>query len=293
MDWLNSNAGLLIVITLALMVAILLIVIILLVKINRIKKSISNSSLMITAGLNYDSDNLAEALVITIFNNNYRDILLHDFGFSYKDQNISFIEEYTERKVGKGRPCVPARSSLSYKVNPERIEKFVVAHNFNAQTIDNILLYVSDSVGNKVVVKNKSLTKIFSARQKARIKLAKIKIHEDSVKEYMTNNDGSRPFSDKIWRMFHKSDIKIPKLLKASANFIGDKTITPENAPHSNYNPAPIQSSDPEIDERNSSTVEEFSSPKTRTDTRDMKVTFIDLDMPLKAKSLDSKEKKK
>lgn len=292
MDWINANAGLLIVITLAFMVAILLVVIILLVKINIIKRGIANSSLVISAGINYDSDNLAEALSITIFNNNYRDILLHDFGFTYKDQNISLIAEYTERRVGKGRACVPARSSLSYKVNPERVEKFVLGHNFNARKVGKILLYVCDSVGNKVLVKDRPLSRLFSSRQKARLKLARVKIHEDSVKAYMAENEGNRPFSDKVWRFFHKSDIKIPRLLKESASFIGDKTVTPENASRSRYNPAPIQNSDPEI-ETSATDEEDFANSRTRTDTKDMKVTFIDLDMPLKGKNLDSKEKKK
>lgn len=293
MDWIEENVGVFILICIVIVFIVLAIAIISLAISIKIKRSITTSALYITAGLNYDSDNLGESLVITIFNNNYRDIVLHDFGFIYKNQNISFIEEYTERKVGKGRPCVPARASLSYKVNPERIEKFVVAHNFNAKSVDKIRLYVSDSVGNKVVTKDKSLTKIFDKRQDARIKLAKIKIHEESVKDYMSTHEGSRPFSDRIWSLFHKKYVTIPKLIKKSAEFIDDKTITPENTTKSNYNPAPIQSSDPEVEVEEAPTIEEEPKAKTRTDTRDMKVTFIDLDVPLKGKNLDSKEKKK
>lgn len=218
MDWIEENVGVFILICLIIVVIVLAIAIISLFISIKIKRSITTSALYITAGLNYDSDNLGESLVITIFNNNYRDIVLHDFGFIYKNQNISFIEEYTERKVGKGRPCVPARASLSYKVNPERIEKFVVAHNFNAKSVDKIRLYVSDSVGNKVVIKDKSLTKIFDQRQDARIKLAKIKIHEESVKDYMSTHEGSRPFSDRIWSLFHKKYVTIPKLIKRVQN---------------------------------------------------------------------------
>lgn len=294
MDWLNEYAGLFVVILLGLVLALTALLIAMLIMLNKANKSLSTSALVITAGINYDSDNLAEGLVITIFNNNYRDILVHDFGFLYKNQHISLIEEYTERKTVKGRACVPARSSLSYKVNPERIEKFVVAHNFNAQTIDAIRLYVYDSVGNKVLVKDKELTAIFSSRQKARIKLAKLKIHEDGLQDYMAGHEGARPFTDRIWRAFHKTDIKIPKLLKTNARFIDDQTVTPENATRRSYNPAPIKSSDPDEDpEDRSSLVEEksFGSSRDRTDTRDMKVTFIDLDVPLKGKTLESKEK--
>lgn len=293
MDWLKDNSWVIIMCALLVMIAVLVISIISLIEVKKVKRDISTTSLKITGALNYDSDNLAEALSITIFNNNYRDILINDFGFIYKNQQISFIEEYTERKVTKGRACVPARSSLSYKVNPLRVEKFIVGHNFRTTSIDKIYLYVCDSVGNKVIQKDKTLTKIFSTRQKARIELAKNKIHQDAVTDYMATHEGNKPFGEGVWAWFHKDNVNIPKLIKVSATFIEDSTLTPENTPNKQYNPAPIQNSDPVIEPTEEVKAEDKAvSAKAKTDTRDMKVTFIDLDVPLKAKNLAANDKK-
>ena len=81
MDWIKENVGVFILICLVIVFIVLVIAIISLLTSIKIKRSITTSALYITAGLNYDSDNLGESLVITIFNNNYRDIVLHDFGF--------------------------------------------------------------------------------------------------------------------------------------------------------------------------------------------------------------------
>lgn len=296
MDWIKENQAIFIILLVAIILVILVILIVELILISKVKKSISSKALFITSGLNYDSDNLGESLVLTIFNNNYRDMILHDFGFIYKNQQISFIDEYTEKKGGRGRACVPSRSSLSYKVNPERIEKFVVAHNFNATSIDKIRLYVTDSLGVKVVIKDRALTKIFDRRQQARLKLAKLKIHDEKNKEYQATHEGALPFSDKIWRIFHKKDVKVPEIIKTSQQYFDDKSLSVETTPHTNYNPAPIQTMEPDYDDEEDAKVESEDTPiiqpKTKTDTRDMKVTFIDLDVPLKAKNIGTKDKK-
>lgn len=296
MDWIKENMGVFLIIVVVIVIVILAVAIVQIIMLARVKKSLSTTALKITSALNYDSDNLGETLAITIFNNNYRDIILHDFGFIYKNQQISFIDEYSERKTSKGRACVPSRSSLSYKVNPERIEKFVVAHNFNATSIDKIKLYVSDAVGNKVIVKDKSLTNIFGRRQKARLKLAKVKIHQEKVREYQASHEGNAPISDKFWKMFHSSDIKIPELLKKSSEYIDDNTVTPNSSRRPDMIQNSISSSDPTIENDDSSYDDDSSFPsqrtRTRTSTQDMKVTFIDLDVPLKAKNINSKDKK-
>lgn len=247
----------------------------------KIKKDLSATSLKLTANITYDSDNLGESLCITVFNSNYRDIVLHDFGFQYKNQIVSFIEEYSERKLTKGKVVVPSRSSITYKVNPERIEKFVVSHNFNASNIDSIYITAVDSVGNKAIVKDKELTKVFSARQKARLQLAKRKLHEEKVEQFKEDHEGNAPMSDSFWRMFHHKEVKIPEIQAKANSFIADKTKTPDNVSGSTYNPAPKQK------EESSST----SNSEKRMDTKDMKVTFLDLDLPLKSKEVNKKEK--
>lgn len=294
MDWIKENVGVFLIVVLAIVFVIMIVAIVTVCMIARIRKSLSTTALKITSALNYDSDNLGESLAITIFNNNYRDIMLHDFGFIYKNQQISFIDEYSERKTSKGRACVPSRSSLSYKVNPERIEKFVVAHNFNATSIDKIKLYVSDAVGNKVVVKDKNLTKIFGRRQKARLNLAKLKIHQEKVREYQAGHEGNTPLSDKIWKIFHKSDIRVPELLKKSSEYIDDNTLTAANAKRSENLQNSIAPSDPSMESDESDEEDDpfINRPRSRTDTKDMKVTFIDLDVPLKAKNINNKDKK-
>jgi len=249
------------------------------------KKSLNTTSLKLTADVTYDSDNFGETLQITVYNSNYRDVVLHDFGFKYKNQIVSFIEEYSERKLTKGRVVVPSRSSITYKVNPERIERFVVSHNFNAKSIDSIYITAVDAVGTKAIFKDKDLTKVFAARQKARLKLAKMKIHEEKVDKYKIEHDGNAPLSDSVWRSFHKKQIKVPEICKKANSFINDKTVTPQQSTFNYSNARPVSNKvTNNVEKSDVNEVETNPQPsQEKIETKDLKVTFLDLDMPLKA----------
>lgn len=249
-------------------------------------RNLGRTTLKLSAKLAYDSSSLSEYLEISVFNHNYRDVTIKDFGLRYKDQTVSLIQEFIERKLTKSHVVVPPHESITYKMNPERVEKFVVSHNFSANSIDPIYVYAVDSVGNETLIKNISLSKIFNARQKARIALAKRQIHQEKLRDYMDTHDGSEPLTEGIYRLFHKKEIRIPELLRRTQSLMGDKTVTPENTRNNtSFNPAPV--SNPSIRETSSSTLD----PSSKMDTRDMKVTFLDLDIPLKTQEESESDK--
>ncbi len=295
-EWITDNLWIVLLVILVLSIVIVVMSILTFVFAKKAASNISKTNLKMTANVSYDSDNLGESLEITVFNNNYRDIVIHDFGFSYKNQVVSFIEEYSERRLTKGRVICPARSSLTYKVNPERIEKFVVAHNFNAKSISMIYLIAVDSVGNSNVYKDKALTKLFSERQKARLKIAKRKLHEEKVQDYKDTHDGNGPMSEGLWNLFHRKQITVPALIKKSASLIGDSTLTPETEKNNKlFNPAPVEPSDlsdSDILKPDGKGGYQTTDFGRTSDSKDLKLTFLDLNVPLKSKEVDSKKKK-
>lgn len=289
----ENNLQVLYIVLISIVIALVLICLIFSILANhnarKAKKALKDTSLKLAADVTYDSDNFGECLKITVYNSNFRDIVLHDFGFKYKNQMVSFIDEFAERKATKGKVVVPSRSSITYKVNPERLERFVVSHNFNASSIDTIYLFAVDSIGVSASCKDKELTKVFIARQKARLKLAKRKLHDEKVEKYKQEHDGNIPISDSFYRAFHKKEIKIPEIRAKANSFIPDKTKTPSNMNTSNYNySSPSNLKDPDIDTSRYNG-EEFGERKM--DTKDMKVTFLDLDMPLKSKDVSDNKK--
>lgn len=288
----ENKAQILLIILISIVIALVLLCLVFSILANRnarkAKKALRDTSLKLTADVTYDSDNLGETLKITVYNSNFRDIVLHDFGFRYKNQMVSFIDEFAERKATKGKVVVPSRSSITYKVNPERLERFVVSHNFNASSIDTIYLFAVDSIGVSASCKDKELTKVFVARQKARLKLAKRKIHDEKVEKYKQDHDGNLPISDSIYKAFHKKQIKVPEIRAKANSLISDNTKTSNNVNSSRFNySSPSNLKDPEIDISGYNGEE---SSERKTDTKDMKVTFLDLDLPLKSKDVNEKK---
>ncbi len=248
------------------------------------------SNLKLSAKLAYDSETMEEYLEITIFNSSLRDVTLKDFGLRYKDQTVSLINEFSERRLSKSHNVeVLTGSSITYKLNPERVEKFVVSHNFNAQSIDPIYVIAVDSLGRETVAKEASLSRVFSARQRARILLAKRRIHQEKVENYKATHDGNLPMFEGLYAKTHRREVKIPDLIRRSEEFMqSDKTLTSANIDSSSFAPA-VSSRQTSTSSSSYSTT--GSTAPRHVDTRDLKVTYLNLE-PLKSTEEEEEEKK-
>ena len=281
-DWFSENQLILWICLGVVGLAILGVCIAALVVSHRNGKFLQSSNLKLSAKLAYDSDTMEEYLEISIFNHNLRDVSLKDFGLRYKDQTVSLISEFAERRLSKSHSVeVLTGSSITYKLNPERVEKFVVSHNFNAQSIDPIYIYAVDSSGKESLHKESSLSRVFNSRQKARILIAKSKIHKERIEAYKLSHDGNEPLTEGIYRSFHRKEVKIPDLIRRTQEQMkSDKSLSSATASTTNYSPAVT-----------SIHVNEAPQPQSprRMDTRDMKVTYLNLE-PLKSVEETEKE---
>lgn len=206
MEWLQNNVWIFVLIGLAISAILLVISILMIIKVTVITRNTVDSSLKMSATLMFESDHGAEFMDISIYNTNFRDVNIRDFGIDYRNQHLNFVAEFVEQKGLQSLPVVPARSSISFRVDPQRVEDFILAHNYKSKKVSTIYNVVIDSIGNQFKQKNRELTKILSLRQKARVKEAKFIIHNEMVQKYSSTHDGRVPVSDFFWRIFHRNN---------------------------------------------------------------------------------------
>ena len=73
--------------------------------------------------LSYDSVLEKEMISFTIFNSNFNDVVIRDFGIYYRNQFFNFVDEYMKEEKLGSLPIIPARNSINYKIDPQRTWK--------------------------------------------------------------------------------------------------------------------------------------------------------------------------
>lgn len=224
-QWITDNFAIFVFILLILVAVTITLIIVGLKQLRILVKNTVDSSLRMDAELEFDSIFMKDELVISVYNTNFRDIIIHSFGFVYKDQIMDFVKEYMKENNMKDFPVVPARSSIDYKIDPFRVEKFILDNNFDKKTVSKIFNIVIDSVGFDKKTKNKSLRKVFLKRHKARLKKAKVILHNRKIAEYQKTHDNKLPLSHVFWKWFHKEEVKIPELMELANSIKHDDDI--------------------------------------------------------------------
>ncbi len=189
------------------------------IKVKKISRLTVNSSLKMMIKLSYDSVLEKEMISFTIFNSNFNDVVIRDFGIYYRNQFFNFVDEYMKEEKLGSLPIIPARNSINYKIDPQRLEKFILNHNYKSRKIFSIESVVIDSVGNAFTRKDKALTNILSQRQKDRIKQAKFILHDEKIEEFKKLHDNREPLSNFFWKIMHPSYEKNPKILEIANSF--------------------------------------------------------------------------
>ena len=119
-----------------------------------------------------------------------------------------------ERSLSE-KPAVPARSSISFAIDPSRLEKYILESNNKSDKIDVLYNVVTDSVGNRIATKNKTVRKWLAKRHKIRIQL-----HEEKVEKYKEEHKGKKPFSALLWPMLHPHLSKSNKVVERSEQIV-------------------------------------------------------------------------
>ena len=96
------------------------------IKVKKISRLTVNSSLKMMIKLSYDSVLEKEMISFTIFNSNFNDVVIRDFGIYYRNQFFNFVDEYMKEEKLGSLPIIPARNSINYKIDPQRLEKFIL-----------------------------------------------------------------------------------------------------------------------------------------------------------------------
>lgn len=217
----------------ALVIVLVVLISIIISKVSKISKMSIDSTLKVESKIAYESstekneNKASEVLSITIYNNNWRDIVISDFGFEYKGILLSFIDEYSKKNTLKNKNViVPARSHITLKLNPLRLETFIVENNFSGRSQFEIYDVVIDNVGTKIRTKNSSLTKVLTSRQQARIKLAKKMLHDQRIEQYKREHSDQVPVSEHFYKLFHSKKFTNQHLLNVATTFVGAKLST-------------------------------------------------------------------
>lgn len=226
MEWLQNNTWIFLIIILVLSLLMVGIAIYLIVKVRVITRNTVDSSLKMSATLSFESDMGAEFMDISIYNTNFRDITVRDFGINYRNQHLNFVAEYVDAKNLTTLPVVPARSSLNFRVDPQRVEKFILGHNYKSKKVNTVYNVVVDSIGNQFEIKNKGLSKILSTRQKDRVRQAKRILHEQKIEEYKRVHDDRVPLTDYFWRLFHRANNDNPEIIRVANSLSENETFT-------------------------------------------------------------------
>lgn len=246
-EWITENFAIFVFILLALVVVIIIFAIIALKNLRVLVKNTVDSSLRMEAELEFDSIHMKDELIISVYNTNFRDIIIHSFGFIYKDQMMDFVQEYMKENDMKDFPVVPARSSIDYKIDPFRVEKFILDNNFNKRTVSKVFNVVIDSVGFDTKKKNKSLRKVFLKRHKARLKKAKVILHNRKVAQYQKTHDDKAPLSHTFWKWFHREEVKVPALMELANSIRHDDDIRVSEKKKKNVEKAKKVEEKPEV----------------------------------------------
>ncbi len=236
MDFLQENMGVIVLLCTVVLIAVLVIVGVVLGLIIKLNKNTIVDTLKIDARVVYENvdegkeQKFKETLAISIFNNNWRDIVVSDFGFRYKGLYLTFADEYLKtNNIDTKRIIVPARKYIVLKIEPERLENFIIEHNFEAVGIDEIYNVVVDNVGTFITKKNHNLTKIMVRRQKARIEIAKSVLHDRSLQQYMKEHDNQIPIKEHFYNLFHSKKKKNGYLVKQANMFVNSKLKVDSN----------------------------------------------------------------
>jgi len=224
-EWITNNFAIFVVILLVFVIALIVLSVIALRNLRILVKNTVDSSLRMEANLEFDSIFMKDELIISVYNTNFRDIIIHSFGFVYKDQIMDFVREYMKENDMKDFPVVPARSSIDYKLDPFRVEKFILDNNFEKKTVYKIFNVVIDSVGFDTKSKNKALRKVFRKRHKARLKKAKVILHNRKIAQYQKTHDDKLPISNIFWKWFHSDEVKVPELMELASSIKHDDDI--------------------------------------------------------------------
>lgn len=229
-SYLNNNNGVIALICTIISVVLIILVVVLIVISVVVLKRTKQSTLKIDARITYENDatittsKFKQELKITIFNNNWRDVIVSDFGFKYRGLYLTFAEEYLRTKVkNQQKIIVPARQYIVLKVEPERLENFIIEHNFEAKGIDPIYTVIIDNVGNFVTSKNVGLTKVMVKRQQSRISIAKNLLHDKSLEDYMKTHDNQIPLKEHVYNIFHSRKKKTQYLVRQANTFINSE----------------------------------------------------------------------
>ena len=236
MEFLQENMGIVVLLSTVVLIAVLVIVGVVLGLIIKLNKNTIVDTLKIDARVVYENiegekdQKFNETLSISIFNNNWRDIVVSDFGFRYKGLYLTFADEYLKtNNIGTMRIIVPARKYIVLKIEPERLENFIIEHNFEAVGIDEIYNVVVDNVGTFITKRNHNLTKIMVRRQKARIEIAKSVLHERFLQQYMKEHDNQIPLKEHFYNFFHSKKKKNLHLVKQANMFVNSKLKVDSN----------------------------------------------------------------
>ncbi len=289
MEWLQQNSWVFGLISAGLALIIVSISIYVTIKTKNISNNIIESSLKMTTSLMYDSDIGDEFLNINIFNTTFRDVVISDFGLDYKNQRLNFVAEYIETKNLMSLPVIPARSSINFRFDPQRLEKFILAHNYKSKSISSIKMVVVDSVGNQFLKTNRGLTSVLRERQKERVRTAKIIVHNNKVKNYKESHDDREPLTHAIWKMFHHTEttpelINIANNIQEKQSFSSKTKQIPDVAKESN-----IKNDSEKALEKN----EVYTVDKVITSSSgEIKMTYLSSDKNKKSKKKKNKEEK-
>jgi hypothetical protein len=128
---------------------------------HRISKYFSSQQFQVTSIYEIDPVSLKEHFTVGIFNNNINDSRVVSLGLTYKNRNIDYFHTYlTQENLGtNSKIVIPSRDSIRLRIDCTEIKRIIRDFNQGKAKVDNVNVYVIDSLGITTISKSKSIRK--------------------------------------------------------------------------------------------------------------------------------------
>ncbi|WP_025725414.1 hypothetical protein [Acholeplasma granularum] len=181
----------------------------------------TENKFIIVASSNIVSGELEKQFMVRIFNKNMNDIRISSLGFSYKENNIDFFNQYLEdnKLSNNHKVVVLSRDYITLNIHTNKLKNVILDINKGKMKVSKLDVYVTDALGITTKIKAKEIRKIIlrMIKESHKLKQIELKIEKDKLKKENKTEKQRNKIEKKIIRKEKLSKVifKLKNLFKS------------------------------------------------------------------------------